>query len=323
MSGLRRGLQLTLGVIWLLDAALQYQPYMFSRAFATQTLAPTAQGNPVPIAASITWSAGLIADHPVVTNAVFATVQLLLALGLFWRRTVTSALAASVVWSVAVWWFGEGFGGVLTGGANPLTGAPGAAILYALAAVLLWPGPRDQPEPAPGPRSVAAASPLGDTVARLLWLVLWGSLAYLALQPATRAANGPHDAITGLASGEPGWLASLDYTLASSLANTGQIFAVVSAVVLAIIAVGVFTPPPLARATLILAILVATAYWVIGENFGGLFTGQGTDPNSGPLLILLAATYWPYRTRTRRQPEGTPALAGAHPGSSSPQASGT
>jgi hypothetical protein len=43
MSGLRRRLQLTLGVLWLLDAALQYQPYMFSRAFATQTLAPTAQ----------------------------------------------------------------------------------------------------------------------------------------------------------------------------------------------------------------------------------------------------------------------------------------
>ena len=99
MSGLRRRLQLTLGVLWLLDAALQYQPYMFSRAFATQTLAPTAQGNPAPVARSITWSAGLIDDHVVVANAVFATVQLLLALGLFWRRTVKAALVGSVVWS--------------------------------------------------------------------------------------------------------------------------------------------------------------------------------------------------------------------------------
>ena len=58
MSGLRRRLQLTLGVLWLVDAALQYQPYMFSRAFATQTLAPTAQGDPAPVARPIAWAAG-------------------------------------------------------------------------------------------------------------------------------------------------------------------------------------------------------------------------------------------------------------------------
>jgi hypothetical protein len=310
VGGFRRGLQITLGVLWLLDAALQYQPYMFSRTFATQTLAPTAQGNPVPIAGSITWSVGLIADHPVVTNAVFATVQLLLALGLFWRPTVKATLAGSVVWSVAVWWLGEGFGGVLTGGANPLTGAPGAVILYALAAVLLWPSDRTyqgQQRPA-GVASVAAASPLGDTVARSLWLVLWGSLAYFAVQPANRAANGPHDAITGLASGEPAWLASVDHTIASSLSGAGQTFAVVSAVVLALIALGVFAPPPLARTTLILAMLLATAYWIIGENFGGILTGQGTDPNSGPLLILLALAYWPHPHSGK-----TPTLANATP----------
>lgn len=307
MSDLRRRLQLVLGVIWLLDAVLQYQPYMFSRDFATQTLAPTAQGNPAPIAGSITWAAGLIADHIVVTNAVFATVQLLLALGLFWRRTVRVTLAASVVWSVLVWWFGEGFGGVLNGTANPLTGAPGAVLLYALAAVLLWPPVRDSQERL----SVAAASPLGDTVARLLWLVLWGSLAYFALLPANRAAVGPHDAVAGLASGEPGWLAGLDHAVANALAGAGLTFAVISAVILVIIALGVFAPPPLARVTLIVAMLVGLGYWVIGEDFGGMLTGQGTDPNSGPLLILLAATYWPL-ARVRNS-ERTAAFASARP----------
>jgi hypothetical protein len=314
MSGLRRRLQFTLGVLWLLDAALQYQPYMFSRAFATQTLASTAQGNPAAVARSVTWSAGLIADHVVVANAVFATVQLLLALGLFWRRTVTMALAASIVWSVAVWWFGEGLGGVLTGSANPLTGAPGAVILYALAAVLLWPHARNQQELPTHPRSVAEASLLGDTVARLLWLVLWGNLAYFAVLPANQAANVPHDAVAGLASGEPGWLASLDHTIASALAGAGLIWAVISAVILAIIALGVFAPSPLARATLILAILVAATYWVVGENFGGILTGQATDPDSGPLLILLAATYWPHALRTHPHSARTPTLASAQPG---------
>jgi hypothetical protein len=77
-----------------------------------------------------------------------------------------SAYAQPIVWSVAVWWFGAGLGGVLTGGANPLTGAPGAVILYALAAVLLWPPAHNQQKLPTHPRSVAETSPLGDTVAR-------------------------------------------------------------------------------------------------------------------------------------------------------------
>ena len=41
----RRRLQLALGALWLLDAILQYQPIMFTRAFS-QMLATAAQGNP-------------------------------------------------------------------------------------------------------------------------------------------------------------------------------------------------------------------------------------------------------------------------------------
>ena len=30
-----------------------------------------------------------------------------------------------------------------------------------------------------------------------------------------------------------------------------------------------------------------------GQNLGGVLTGQGTDPGTGPLLILLAIALWP------------------------------
>ena len=43
----------------------------------------------------------------------------------------------------------------------------------------------------------------------------------------------------------------------------------------------------------------ALAIWIVGENFGAMLTGMATDPNTGPLLILLAAAYWPLR-RARR-----------------------
>src|SRR5262249_33774768 len=137
----RRALQLGLAACWLVDGVLQYQPFMYSKAFA-QMLGATAAGNPPVIARAITWDATLVGHHPVLLNTTFATIQLLLGLGIALRPTVRVALAASVAWSVAVWWLGEGLGGVLAGAANPLTEAPGAVIIYALLAVLLWPAGR-------------------------------------------------------------------------------------------------------------------------------------------------------------------------------------
>src|ERR1700730_6404848 len=105
----RRKLQLALGVIWLLDGILQYQPFMFSKAFP-QMLAGTAQGNPAVVAYPITWSSGFIDHHLVAVNAVFATIQLVLGLGIAFRPTVKIALGASVAWAVGGWGFGEGLG---------------------------------------------------------------------------------------------------------------------------------------------------------------------------------------------------------------------
>jgi hypothetical protein len=63
--------------------------------------------------------------------------------------------------------------------------------------------------------------------------------------------------------------------------------------VLAVIAVGVYLPPAAVRAALVLAILTAAVLWVVGEALGGILVAGATDPNSGPLLMLLALAYWP------------------------------
>ncbi|HMD22627.1 MAG TPA: hypothetical protein VKH61_00915, partial [Streptosporangiaceae bacterium] len=110
----RRALQLALGALWLLDGMLQFQPSMFGHGFP-QMLSGSAQGNPAVVARPITWSAGIIGHHVVALNAVFAVSQLLLGLGIAWRPAVKLALAGSVAWSLAVWWLGEGLGGVLAG----------------------------------------------------------------------------------------------------------------------------------------------------------------------------------------------------------------
>ncbi len=302
----RRLLQLALAGIWLLDGVLQYQSFMFSKGFS-QMLAGTASGNPGVVASPINWNATLIEHHGVLLNTGFATIQLLIGIGIAWRPTVRLALAASIAWAVGVWWFGEGLGMVLTGGASPVNGAPGAVIIYALLAVLLWPADRGTPAP------FTAARAVGAPVARALWLMLWLSLAYFALLPGNRAPQALNGMIAGMESGEPGWLAALDRNAASLLAHQGLAASIVLAVALVIIAVGVYLPPPAARATLVLAIVVAAVIWVVGEAFGMILAGGATDPNSGPLLALLALTYWPVRT-TVTAPARTTAPASAEEG---------
>ncbi len=288
----RRGLQLVLAAIWLLDAALQYQPSMYSKAFG-QTLSAAAAGDPGLIARPIIWEATLVEQHAVLLNTIFATTQLLLALGIAFRPTARLALGASIAWAIGVWWFGEGLGGVLAGNASPVSGAPGAVIIYALLAVLLWPADRDG-EPAP----CTAARAIGARPARALWLVLWLSLAYFALLPASRAPQALSGMLSSMESGEPGWLAAIDRGAAVLVAGQGLGASIVLAMVLTLIAVGVYLPRPAARATLVLAIVMATAIWVFGEAFGAILTGSGTDPNSGPLLVLLALAYWPVTAMT-------------------------
>jgi hypothetical protein len=286
---LRRTLQLALAVIWLLDGVLQYQPFMFTKAFP-QMLAGTSSGNPAAVASPITWSATFIDHHLVAVNAIFATVQVALGLGIAWRPTVRLALGASVAWALGVWWFGEGLGSVLTGNASPLNGAPGAVILYALLAVLLWPADRDRAAPFIAGRAV------GRRVAQALWLVLWASLAFFALQPAARAPRAISGMISNMASGQPGWLAWIDQHAASALGRQGLAASIVLATALVVVAAGPYLPTRLARAAIALAVVLAVAIW-LAEGLGGLFTGGGTDPNSGPLLALLAVAFWPTAPR--------------------------
>jgi hypothetical protein len=278
----RRKLQLALGAIWLLDGLLQYQPFMFSKGFP-QMLAGSAQGNPGLVAHPVTWSAAIIGQHLAISNGAFATIQVVIGLGIAWRPTVKPALAASIAWALAVWWLGEGLGGVLTGNASPLAGAPGAVVLYALLAVLLWPADRDPDPPFPAARAI------GPGPARATWLLAWSAMALLALLPGSRAPRALSSGVAAMVQGQPGWLAWLDTHAASALGDHGLAVSIALAAILAVTAAGVYRYP---KPAVVAALVLAVVCW-LAEGTGGLLTGTATDPNTGPLLALLALSYWP------------------------------
>jgi hypothetical protein len=285
---LQRSFQLVLATVWLLDAALQLQPFMFTRGSNgfSGMLNGFGAGNPSWIAHTITWNASNVYHQPILTNTVFAGIQFLIAFGIIYQRTIKPALALSIVWALGVWWFGEGLGGIFLGGATPFGGGPGGVLFYAILAVLLWPsGGSDLP--------FVAARTVGVTVAKVIWVVVWGILAVLSLVGSGRSPQALHDLIAGLNSGQPGWLAHIDRSSESLFLHHGTTMAILLAIVCVVVAAGVFMPPKVAQATVALAIVVFALIWIAVQNFGGILAGGATDPNSGLPVIILALLYWP------------------------------
>jgi hypothetical protein len=284
----QRTYQLVLATVWLFDAVLQLQPFMFTRGANgfSGMLNGLAPGNPGWIAHTITWNGSNVYHQPILTDTVFAGVQFLIAFGLIYKRTLKPALVLSIAWSLGVWWFGEGLGGIFSGGATPFGGGPGGVLFYAVAAVLLWPSEgSDSP--------FVAARTVGVTAARTIWGVMWLLLALLCLVGSGRSPQALHDLVAGLNSGQPGWLAHIDRATESLFLHHGTTMAVLLSLVCVVVAAGVFLPLQVQKWSVVLAVVVFALIWVAVQNFGGILAGGATDPNSGLPVILIALLYWP------------------------------
>lgn len=286
----RRFAQVGLGALWLLDGALQLQPYLLGRGFATEVIAPAGQGQPLPVSASISVASHLILTQTVAWDALFAVVQITIGVLLLSRRTTRLGLAVSLPWAVGVWWFGEGAGQVLNGQADLLTGAPGAVLLYLLIGICVWPTDVvDRELRFPGRRLLDTYLPARPPVVAGLWAAVWASGALLRLLPGADTAGALKRTIAGSAGSAPSWLVGFDHSVGRAVSSAGVgAVAAVAAIYLLIGAAPFVRSSALRVAGFTLAALTALFIWVVGENFGALYSLQSTDPNSGPLLVLFA-----------------------------------
>jgi hypothetical protein len=292
-SDSRRTIQTALGLIWLLVGALQFQSFMYSKGFP-QMLTAMEPGQPHWVASSLGWGARLAQSNLGVWNTLFALTQIAIGVGILYRPTVKLALGVSFLWVLSVWWFGEAFGMLFANAANPLTGAPGAVLLYGITGLIVWPNDR------PG-------GLLGVRGTRIVWAVLWVVMGWLWLLGPNSSANATSNAIGAAPSGM-GWLNSLLSTATRITEGNGFLIALVLAVVSVAIGLGVGFDWE-ARTFLWLSIYLNAIYWVIGQGFGGLATGSATDPNAGLLFIVLAGAVLVTLPSPARQPSRQRAVA--------------
>jgi hypothetical protein len=248
---------------------------MFSARFATEVLAPAGNGQASFVAAPVAHVAHLVGQHPVVFNAAFASLQLAIGVGLLLRRAVIPSLIASIAWSLAVWYLGEGLGGLTGSNAALLTGAPGAALLYAVLAAAAWPGASDRRDH--HPRAWLAFA----------WAGYWMGGAILQVWHGPRIGPDLAATIAESANGAPGWLSRFDFSVARNVGHLSPAVIDGFIVLQALIGLAIFAP----RSRQIAAVLgsvVCCGFWIIGPGFNQLLSGHATDPNTAPLVVVLA-----------------------------------
>ena len=287
-----RTVQTVLGLIWLLDGGLQFQSFMYGKGFITMLTGMTS-GQPGWLASSVTWGAHTLHSDQVLWNTLFALVQVAIGLGLLYRPTVKPALVLSFVWAFVVWWFGEAFGMLFMTMASPLTGAPGAVILYAVIGAIVWPNGR-------------AGGLLGIRGARIAWGAVWVLMAWLWLEAPSSSANAISGAIGAAPSGMS-WLSTVQQWAVDGSKGNGLVIAIVLALIsIAIgLAVALDWHP---KEFLVAAIVLSLVYWVVGQGFGGIFQGGATDPNAGLLFVVFACAMYAL------VPSAQPATAAAREG---------
>jgi hypothetical protein len=283
-----RGVQIALGLVWLLDGLFQFKSFMFTHGIVTEVFEPAMHGQPSFIGAPMRAFDDFYGRDLTLWNSLSGEIQVAIGLGLMCgKRLLKPALAVSFAWALFVWWFGEGFGGLTSNTLPaPLMGAPGAVILYAIVGVLVWPTEKTEG------RSPAALGPLGDRGGLYLWSGLWAISAGLWLANVNRGKEATHGMIVEMAAVSPHWLARIQDSLASHTVGHGTTIAVVLAVVSVAVAIGVWTP--LRRPALAIGIGLSLAYWLYGQDLGGPFwAASATDVEAGPLFVLLAVALLP------------------------------
>lgn len=273
----RRQVRVAVGVLWLIDAALQAQPHLFGANWWRDDLAQSVMGQPAPVARSILWVVQLVAAHAGGLNAAFVATEAALGLCLITGRFERAAIVASVPWSLGIWWAGEGFGTLPTGFALFAAGAPGPVLFYVLLAMLAW--PRRDPEV---PTRWAAGC----------WAALWTAGALLLapwqFSPGRVIQANLNEFSLGQRSGL-GNLAEGAYHLAGSHPAT---FAVLLGVTQAAVGLGVLYRPG-RRIALAGGMALSLVFWGVFQAFGGIPAGNATDPGAAPLLVLLGLAMWP------------------------------
>ncbi|QQE77715.1 hypothetical protein [Alicyclobacillus sp. SO9] len=289
-------LQRGLGILWLIAGLLQAQPLMFTTDFYAwypssimeSLLQNAVDGGPrwlvaIGHAGSAVWS-----THPILFNVLVIVIQILLGLSLLVikaRKSTRFILWISIVWAIPVWVFGEGMGGFFTA-SSYFEGLPGAAFMYAVSAIILL-LPEYFWEDGQAIRWMSVSTGMYWGVSAVYQVVpafgYWGHYGLMELFG--NSSSLPQPAILSL----PIQSAAL------AISHHAVIWNAIFSAILILLAMASFRNR-WTRLSIWLTLLWLAWSWWFGEDFGGIFSGLGTDVNTIPVVGLWMVVLWRSRS---------------------------
>ncbi len=268
----RKFLRISFGVLWIFDGVLQMQPGLIT-LFDELVLIPLLGSS--PIVDSLTrYAINVWNINPPVFDLIASLIQVYLgALILIFRKgpVLVLSLILALIWSLLIWTFGEGFGGILSPSATMLTGSPGSALIYALASFILILSIRN-----------SYSASIEKTV-RVSMILLFGYFAIMQALP----SNGFWGSLpVSLFLAPFGFLSSL-ITLTQTIAQYPLFWNGVFVVSMtAITVLWIAAPRIAAYVSLAWGIFI----WYVYQGLG-IFGIMSTDPNTGLPVVLVSAAY--------------------------------
>src|ERR1700683_5173704 len=83
----QRTLQCALGVIWILDGLLKFQPDLLKSSFVSTVIRPMAIGQPSLIGSTISHTADFLSHGATSWVALFGLIEIAIGVGLLFRRS--------------------------------------------------------------------------------------------------------------------------------------------------------------------------------------------------------------------------------------------
>ncbi len=316
----RKLLRIGFGLLWILDGILQAQPQM-PLGMTSGVIEPVASASPTWVQHVANFGATIWSYHPIAAPASAVWIQVGIGIWLLVApRGLWSRLGglASLGWGLAVWVFGEAFGGMFAPGASVLFGLPGAVLFYVAAGALIAMPERRWTSPRLGRALLAVMGLfLVGTAVLQAWpgRGFWSGRLRHGHQPdGTRLGTLADMAHQMASTPQPRFLSS--WVHAFSVLDAAHGFAVNLFVVVALALLGLAFLS--GRLRLVRwAVAGGTAFcladWVLVEDLG-FFGGIGTDPNSMvPMALLLLAGHLALAHVPEAVPAVLPSAEGAVP----------
>jgi len=275
----RMALRLGFGILWIIDGLLQAQPGLLT-GLPAKIIVPAAATSPSWVRDLTGWTAAAWFHHPV--QADTAAVWIQAGLGIWMvaaARGRWSRLAglAGAVWGLAIWVFGEALGGILAPGVTVLTGAPGAALCYVAAGILVALPDQSWRTAALGQRLLAG---LGTFFIAMAVVQAWPGRGFW--QGAAHGLPGPVAGWVTQMAGTPQPSALGRIVSGFASLTTAHGFGINALAVAALAGIGLGLASgrrALQRPAVAAAAVFCLADWVLVQDLGVL-GGLGTDPNS-------------------------------------------